>query len=371
MPQTQNPQSAEGESGVCTSGASAISVQVYGLPLMRDRMKAWQEVVAVSPVTAVGHDPRWLAAICEGLQYRPYILFAENQANQTIGVLPLAYVNSFLFGRFLVGLPYINSSGIVTSDAHAAAALVDRAVKLAQELNVRYLELRHETCVPHPALGTTLDTKVHMRFRLSDKMEQLWMDIKSKARNQVRKGQKQGFTVHWGRNDLLKDFYNVFSHNMRDLGTPVYSCQLFESILGQFGEEAEICVIRSENRAVAGALLVHGSGVTEVQSASSLREFNPRNANDLLYWHLLTRAVERGQHTFDFGRSTFDSPTYRFKKKWGASPVPATWQYHVRKGNVRDMRLESGKYQLAVKMWQYLPVSLARIIGPRIIRGIP
>jgi len=45
--------------------------------------------------------------------------------------------------------------------------------------------------------------------------------LPAKARNQVRKGQKQPFTVHWGGEPLLADFYEVFSRNMRDPGTPV------------------------------------------------------------------------------------------------------------------------------------------------------
>ncbi len=34
-----------------------------------------------------------------------------------------------------------------------------------------------------------------------------------------------------------------------------------------------------------------------------------------MYWHLLQRAIERGQKVFDFGRSSIDSSTYAFKKK--------------------------------------------------------
>ena len=55
----------------------------------------------------------------------------------------------------------------------------------------------------------------------------------------------------------------------------------------------------------------------------------------LLYWNLLERAVERGQAVFDFGRSTIDGNTYRFKKQWGARPDPAVWQYYRRDGGGR------------------------------------
>ena len=88
---------------------------------------------------------------------------------------------------------------------------------------------------------------------------------------------------------------------MRDLGTPVYGCALFEQILLQFPEQAELCVVRSEGLPLAVALLLHGDGTSEVPSASSLREHNSSNANMLMYWHLLERSIQRGQQTFDFG----------------------------------------------------------------------
>ena len=66
---------------------------------------------------------------------------------QTVGLLPLAHVNSLLFGRFLVSLPYLNTNGVVAASPDVQAQLVGRAVVLAEELNVRYLELRHERVV--------------------------------------------------------------------------------------------------------------------------------------------------------------------------------------------------------------------------------
>ena len=56
----------------------------------------------------------------------------------------------------------------------------------------------------------------------------------------------------------------------------------------------------------------------------------------LLYWNLLQRSIERKQRVFDFGRSTMDGNTFRFKKQWGAEPHPAVWQYHVKDGAATD-----------------------------------
>src|SRR5262249_19952247 len=144
-----------------------------------------------------------------------------------------------------------------------------------------------------------------------------------------------------------------------------------KSIIQHFPDAAELCIVRAANRPIAAGLLLHGPGTTEVPSASSLRCFNSTNANMFMYWQLLCRAIERNQHTFDFGRSSHDSNTYRFKRQWGAQPHPAIWQYHVRGGSIDAMRPTSPKYQRKIAIWKRLPLWLTRLAGPSIARGIP
>jgi serine/alanine adding enzyme len=321
------------------------------------------------PTAHPAAHPHWLLVLKEGLGHSPRAIEAV-RGGETVGYLPLAYVRSTLFGRFLASLPYLNTGGVAADDDVVRRGLIDRAVALGETLKVRHLELRHEAKVEHPRLNGARDTKVHMRRALPDFPGPLWTKLPAKVRNQVRKGEKSGLTVHWGTAELLDEFYGVFATNMRDLGTPVYGRALFRAVLRHFPDDAELCVVRLGDRPVAGALLVHGKGITEVPSASSLREFNPLCANMLMYWNLLDRAVRRGQGGFDFGRATRDGSTYKFKKQWGAEESPAVWQYHLA-GAAADLRPDNPKYSRFIKVWQRLPVPVTRVLGPRIVRGIP
>jgi FemAB-related protein (PEP-CTERM system-associated) len=253
----------------------------------------------------------------------------------------------------------------------AAGALLDRAGALADELRVRSLELRHEEALAHPLLSRTVSEKVQMRLALPATSELLWKGFKPEVRNLVRNGEKRDLQVEWAGVERLNEFYDIFARNMRDLGTPVFSKRLFAAMLRELGERAEICLVLQGGQAICAAILIHGDGVTEVPSASSLREHRKTNCNMLMYWHLLQRAIERGQEVFDFGRSTIDSPTYKFKKQWGAVPSPTAWQYYVRRGDVGDVRPENPKYKLFIALWQKLPLWLTRQLGPWIVKGIP
>lgn len=323
---------------------------------------------ALGPSRLPDHDPRWLAALREGLGHEPVLLLAERDGKPAAW-MALAVVRG-LFGRFLVSMPYLNAGGPL-GDESAAGELISGAAGLADTLGVKFLELRGEQEHPHPEITHRMTAKVHMRKPLPATAAELWDVLKAAVRNQVRKGQKQNFTVTFGGGELLSDFYAVFSRNMRDLGTPVYGRRLFAAVLRSFADDAELCVLRDGPKPVAGALLVHGRGVTCVPSASSLREYNSSNANMLMYWHLQERAVLRGQDVFDFGRATADGNLFRFKKQWGAEPHPSVWEYVLRRGAADVVRPDNPTNRRLIGIWQRLPVSLANFIGPAIVRGIP
>ena len=315
-------------------------------------------------------DPRWVKAISSSLRQTPYF-FEARADDKLVGVLPLVYVRSLLFGRFLVSLPYVNWAGVVADDDEISKALIDRAIELADELDVRYLELRHLHEIDHPSLTQKLTSKMQMRLPLTALPDDAWKGLKSVVRTQVRKAAKNGVVLEWGGPSLAGEFYDVFSRNMRELGTPVYPRRLFQNIVEGLPDQAEFGVARLKGRAIAGCLAIHGEGLTEVPSASALRAYRGTAANSLMYWHAIERAVERGQSAFDFGRSTVGGPTYIFKKKWGARPEPAVWQYYVRKGHAQDMRPDNEKFRLAISLWRRLPLSVTRLLGPAIVRGIP
>jgi FemAB-related protein (PEP-CTERM system-associated) len=319
----------------------------------------------------LSYHPSWLSVLGRGLGHETYCLEAT-EGDEIRGILPLAYVRSLLFGRFLVGLPYLNYGGVIADDGAVAGSLVDGAVDLADRLRVRFLELRHERAVDHPALNLRPGVqKVYMRLPLPEAAAALWDGLSPKVRNQVRKGQKSGLTVAWGGVALLAEFYAVFSENMRDLGTPVFGRRLFLEAIRSFPDRAEFCVVRDGTKPVAAALLLHGWSVSEVPSASSLRAYNPSCANMLLYWHLLERSAQRGQELFDFGRSSPGGSHYKFKEQWGARPNPAEWQSYVRRGGAADVRPDNPRYQRLIRAWKRLPLPVTRWLGPPIARGIP
>lgn len=313
----------------------------------------------------------WSEIFANSLKHKTHFVWCTD-GSQIIGVLPLAFVSGPLFGKFLASQPYLNTGGVLADCEAIAQKLIDRAVELSNELDVKHLELRHEQRIEHAALNAENTEKVHMRLALPDTSDALWDSLKSKVRSQIRKPRNnEELTVQFGRHELLKDFYSIFCRNMRDLGTPPFPKSLFREMLDRFPVQAEICTILHNGTPAASGFLLHGPGTTLIPSASASRDYNRLSVNMLLYWHALSRSIDRGQQTFDFGRSSTDAGTYKFKKQWGSKEIPAVWQYHSRKGSVSDARPNSGKYDRMIATWQKLPVWVTKLIGPTIVRGIP
>jgi hypothetical protein len=87
---------------------------------------------------------------------------------------------------------------------------------------------------------------------------------------------------------------------------------------------------------------------------------------------MLKFAIEQGFEAFDFGRSTPNEGTFHFKQQWGAEPRELVWEYWTRPGApVPDLSPRNPKFDLAIRVWQRLPLPVASTLGPHIVRNIP
>jgi hypothetical protein len=105
--------------------------------------------------------------------------------------------------------------------------------------------------------------------------------------------------------------------------------------------------------------------------ASSLREFNHLSPNMLLYCRLMELAIERDIEIFNFGRSSPDGSTHRFKRQWGGSDVQLPWPSWSRNSSIGVPSTERPFYRLAVAAWRHMPMVVANRVGPMLARLLP
>lgn len=352
QPTAQNPRSRD----------SALEVSVVSPPDRDD----WEQFVATRGDEAGYHSWNWRQVFEKAFGHRCVYLMARRNS-RVAGVLPLVQIKSRLFGNTLTSLPFLNYGGVLAEAADAAEALVARARREAEARRCGHVELRHVSA-QFPDLPCK-QHKVSMRLPLRPNM---WDTLDRKVRNQIRKAEKSGLEIERGGLELVPEFYKVFARNMRDLGTPVYSRRLFEEVIRAFPDRSRLHVVRLNSEPVAAGFTYRTPHMVQLPWASSIREFNALCANVLLYWDAIQYAHSLGAPVFDMGRSTPNEGTYKFKAQWGAQPVPLNWEYQLlTPGEMPNVSPANPKFQLAIAVWQKLPLALTTRVGPMIVRAIP
>ena len=159
---------------------------------------------------------------------------------------------------------------------------------------------------------------------------------------------------------------------MRDLGSPSHSKQLIKNILDCFPDNSWIIVLRLDKKPVSAGLLLTDGDTLEIPLASTICDVNPLGMNMLLYWEVLKFALEKRFRFFNFGRSTMDTGTYRFKQQWGARPRQLYWHYWLNDNvELPSLNPDNPNYALAIRIWKRLPLIITRSLGPLIVKNLP
>ena len=132
-------------------------------------------------------------------------------SSQVAGILPLVHLKHFVLGSSLVSIPFFDIGGILAEDEETEKALTADAIKLAEELGVKNIELRNNYPNSWLNLSSKLKTqsatenncrvelsyvnwvlqtrshKVRMILELPESSATLMKSFRSKLRSQIKK----------------------------------------------------------------------------------------------------------------------------------------------------------------------------------------
>ncbi|MDP8219696.1 MAG: FemAB family PEP-CTERM system-associated protein [Candidatus Theseobacter exili] len=358
---------------------------------------AWDAYVYAHPHATLYHLSGWRNIILKTYGHKVCYLMAvdspaskiRNSANHVVGILPLVHIKHYFFGNSLISIPFFDLGGILADNEKIEQVLLLEAIRLGQELKVKTIELRHEKplkwfdfsdfqkTIQNSNLETkdlVLQTRLHkvrMPLDLLGSSEVLMKHFKPRLRTKIRKSLKEDLRSEIGGVELLNDFYQVFSTNMRDLGSPVHSKKLMRYVLEEFPMIARIVMIYRRSQPIACSLVIGFGDSLESPWVSSIRKYTRLSPNILLYWTMMEYARDSGFASFEFGRSSPGEGTYRFKQQWGARPVQLCW-HNISFDNLRETeeKSERSKFEKAIQCWKKLPVPVTKIIGPMIRKYI-
>jgi FemAB-related protein (PEP-CTERM system-associated) len=187
--------------------------------------------------------------------------------------------------------------------------------------------------------------------------------IPRKQRAVLRKALGRGMAVTIDRSTT--DFFRLYARTMRDHGTPALPQRFFDRLLQVFGRDCEILTVHQDGQPTSSVLSYFFRDRVLPYYTGSRTDARSSGANDLMYWALMRRAVERDCTVFDFGRSKVGTGPYAFKCNWGFEPRPISYQYRLLEAaSLPNLIPTNPRYALFIQAWRRLPIPLASAMSP-------
>ena len=330
--------------------------------------KDWDAFVRGQDDAKIFHLIGWKHVIEKTYKHKSCYLIAKEDG-EIRGILPLFLMKSAFFGKKLISIPFCDYGGVCANNEQTKNLLIEETKRITKEKGANYLELRQ--CNGNCCGLITKDRYFTLILDLKPDFDFLWMNFSKKVRNAIRKAVKSNLEVMIGR-EYIDEFYGIFSKNMRDLGTPVHNFSFFRNILRDFPNSANILITSYEEKIIGALFLLQFKDTIYAPWVSSDRQYFHFNPNNMLYWEAIRYGCEKGYRYFDFGRSKWNSGTFRFKKPWGAIPKQLYYLYYLNSfDKVPNLDPSNPKYRTLTEVWKRLPVSIATKMGPKIRRNIP
>jgi len=329
---------------------------------------AWNDFVERQCLEATFcHMAQWQTVMEKVFKHRSYFLYLE-QDGAIAAVLPMALVQSRLFGNALVSTPFCVYGGCAAVDEQSRQTLQDHARDLAGTLAVDYLELRYQnrTNADWPCKDSLYVT---FRKAIDEDVEQNMKNIPRKQRAMVRKGIQAGLRCEQDQD--VNRFFDVYASSVHGMGTPVFSKKYFQVLQEVFGRQCEMSIAHKDGDVNAAVMSFYFRDQVLPYYGGGYAVARKNKAFDFMYWDLMRRSCEKGITWYDYGRSKVGTGSYSFKKNWGFEPQPLHYEFQLIKSkSIPDINPLNPKYQMFIAAWKRLPLAVTKVLGPHIVRNL-
>ncbi len=331
----------------------------------------WDQYVESHPQASPYHSFAWVNSVNSAYEHNNVSLIAY-ESQKVVGVMPCIKMQRPFSKPLYCALPFCDLGFCLADNETIKQALITKSLEEFRSDGGVNFEYRDSYKLSDSE--NLAGRKVRMLLVLPENSAALMAGFKSKLRSQIRKAEKNGLTYCIDNSQKqIDDFYQIFAINMRKLGSPVHSKKWFQSLFEHYAHNIFLSVVYSEDIPVGAGIVLRNGNKTSIPWASTVADYNRLAPNMMLYWSLLQHVCDLGCTEFDFGRSTYDEGTYKFKRQWGAEPVPLAWS-NLAQSNTLDASKSDGNVStirnLVEKIWSRLPLGLTTMLGPKIRKHI-
>lgn len=175
--------------------------------------------------------------------------------------------------------------------------------------------------------GFEYEDHLNILVDLTKSEEELWKDVNSKRRNEIRRATKEGTTFEV-KDDIhsLRECYSILTEVYGRAKLPLFKLDFFENLYKYLQGDAKLHIFTAvHDGKIIGCMLALGyNGVLYDYYAGARSEFYKKYPNDLIPWEVFLWGKKNGYHTFDFGGAGKPGVPYKvrdYKKQFGGTIV--------------------------------------------------
>ena len=168
-------------------------------------------------------------------------------------------------------------------------------------------------------------------------------------------------------------FFALFADNVHRQGTPALPRRYFALLRETFGDDCRVLtVLDPGGTPVSSVLTFYWRDEVLPYYAGDAVAARELAANDFKYWELMRdAAASAATGCSTTGAASAAPGSFDFKKNWGFEPQPLHYEYLLVRGKrVPEVNPLNPKYRLFINLWQRMPLPLANLIGPHIVKSL-
>ncbi len=334
-----------------------------------------------------------------------FVAAIENDTIMTL--LPLVEVKSSIFGKRIISAPYLEYGGFAGDEK--SLPLILQWLNQKYKSSYEYLEIRGglesfdsslssltikknfykrfvlDLRVPRPlsvdplssSSGTKPNTQQNIESSIFNTVtfssgslsavQFFRSHIQDSKRKAINKAKRSNVEVKDVPVADLDDFYDLYCRNMRRFGSPPYSKTYFKKFYELLVKPGlgKIYGAYIDGKIVAALLgLCYRDRVHIIIAVSDERSREHR-PNDAVHSEFIEWSIENQFHFFDFGRVREESGQFEYKQKWGPALLDLP-SYFVMWNGKDIPEVDPKKYDLAVRLWRFLPLPVTKMIGHKL-----
>lgn len=340
--------------------------------ILREKEYVWNQIDA-SDKYSIYHTKAWKALIEQIFRHEAQYALAE-RSREVVDLLPMFLIRKRFLGKKLVSTPYEGcSGGYLSSDVNVRKLLIRRILENAQELNVRYVEIRSKDQTQElneagfMEANPLLISEVPLRS-----VDENFMMLSVKHRRNVRSAAKNGITIQAASSiEEMKAFYEILYDHYKNLGVPFFGEKFFLGIWEKLIENGQASLLMARfGEEIIGGHLLFFSGKTLISKYAAFRrekKFSKLYASYALFWEGIEVGLQKGFENFNLGvTGEANTGLLDFKSRFGAETHPVHFYYYPIRGKIPDFAKYYGEYSLLKKAWRNMPRFLTSPIGQKV-----